>query len=269
MSSSQAARPDLATVAAIGVLAYVLSIAAHEALGHGITALALGAPVRHLTNVDLEADTLRLSAWQMRLFSASGCAANIAVGAGALAWLRRGRGDGAARYFAWLLGHVSLFMAGGSPLALSFASSGDWHDFAEGLPALLAVKLLLTAAGAALSLWTFQHCRRTLGEFTGSTQPVRKRRATALTLAPYLAGSLTNSLASVLNPINPQLILMSAAAWTFGGTFWLVLAGALPGRVTADMPQNPTVPGLSRTFRGLGIAALLFLFLVLAPGFLR
>jgi hypothetical protein len=44
------------------------------------------------------------------------------------------------------------------------------------------------------------------------------RRARVLTLVPYLAGGALYVIAGLLNPMSPVLVLISAAAASFGGT---------------------------------------------------
>lgn len=68
---------------------------------------------------------------------------------------------------------------------------------------------LLLAVCAAVSV----RVTSSFGE--GADIPVR--RARRLNLVPYLTGGILSSVAGALNPVGPVLILVSAAAASFGG----------------------------------------------------
>jgi hypothetical protein len=51
----------------------------------------------------------------------------------------------------------------------------------------------------------------------GKDAEIRVRRARQLTVVPYLTGGVLSCAAGALNPVGPVLILVSAAAASFGG----------------------------------------------------
>lgn len=83
------ALPDGWTVVAIAILVDFLSVLAHEALGHGLAALVVGLHPSRVSSVDLVVSFRGAALWQMRVVSAAGCAANLALAGIALAVWRR------------------------------------------------------------------------------------------------------------------------------------------------------------------------------------
>ena len=218
---------DPLTVAAIAVIAYFVATLAHEGLGHaGITAL-LGGRVDQITSASCSCDTSGLTPWAARAVFAGGCGANVLTGALAI-WGDRfmRRADLAARYSAWLFGHVSLFIAFGYLMVFPFLPAGDWHDFVAGLSAPLVWKLALTVVGVVGYVVTMTHARRMLDPILGLV--ARRRRARTLTLVPYLVGGTIETLSSVVGG-GGILTIISAAPATFGGTIGLLFVG---GRAT-------------------------------------
>lgn len=226
---------DPATVAAIAVIAYFVATLAHEALGHaGMTAL-LGGRVDQITSTSCSCDTSALTPWAARAVFAGGCGANVLTGGVAL-WADRfmSRAQVAARYSAWLFGHVSLFIAAGYLMVFPFLPTGDWHDFVAGLSAPLVWKLALTVVGVVGYVGAMTHARRTLDLILGLVS--RRRRARTLTLVPYLIGGTIETLSSVVGG-GGILTLISAAPATFGGTIGLLFAGGRAATPRATVPS--------------------------------
>ena len=136
------------------------------------------------------------------------------------------------------------------------------QTFFSGNLGLLSLELLSRSLGL---FWGI----RTIDPFLGRDTRLRGRRGLALTLTAYLAGSAANTLAGVLNPTSPTLILISAAASSFGGTIWLLWINAFTRRVRTNTPEIAHVPQRSWFWIVLGILAFLFYMLVLGPGLPR
>ncbi len=240
----------------------------HEAFGHGLVSIALALHPTRVTSVDLEVSLRHAPFWKARSVAAAGCAANLllagfAMLAGSLVAWR----SAATRYFLWLLTVINLLSPGGYLMALTFPGIGDWGDFVRGLSHPLAWKSVLTLLGVGISLYGLRWGIRHLGPFLG--EPLHRRRAWNLTLIPYLAGSVTNTLAGALNPTSPKLILISAAAASFGGTCWLLWIGSLAARrrTLISRPQNTLVRNVR--WQVAGIISLVIYFFVLGPGLPR
>jgi hypothetical protein len=123
--------------------------------------------------------------------------------------------------------------------------------------------------GAALSFATLFSAVEGLDPFLGRETARRKHRARTLTLTPYLVGSVVSTLAGMLNPVSPELILISAAAASFGGTAFLGWSGFWVRGPHAQTPETPLAPMRSRAWIVLGALALLVYVLVLGPGLPR
>lgn len=274
--SHPASGPDWPAVVAIALTAYLAGTIAHEVCGHGLAALAVGLHPTRVSTVDLEVSFAGAAAWKVRVVAAAGCAGNLvlaAIAMAALAWARRARTS--VRYFLWLLATINILSPGGYLMVLALPGVGDWGDFVRGFTHPLVWKLGLTALGVLISLagvrWGADHLREFGGEEAG-----RPRRLFRLALVPYLAGGIVETLAGALNPTSPMLILISAAAASFGGTCWLLWAGSRAAGAARAEAAAATARKEARpwsrpdwTWRAIGLAALVVYFAVLGPGLPR
>jgi hypothetical protein len=213
-SLREATKPDLLTVAAIAIVATVVANFIHEGLGHGGMCLATGGQPLAISTVHFEcsADT--------RLVAAGGTLANLIFGALFWAAARAVKQSASElwRYFFWLLMTFNLFEAGGYFLFSGMGNIGDWAAVAAGWQPAWAWRLGLAALGAVTYFILFVPlCLRELRPFLGKDAEIRVRRARQLTLVPYLTSGILSCVAGTLNPVGPVLILISAAAASFGG----------------------------------------------------
>jgi hypothetical protein len=259
---------DRLTIVAIAITAYLCAVVMHEACGHGLMAILLGLHPTRVTSVDLEVSFRNVPMWKMRAVSAAGCAANLLLAALAtLAARFAAHRSAATRYFLWLVATIDFLSPGGYLMALTFPGIGDWGDFVRGLSHPLVWKSGLTLLGVGISVYGLRRGARHLAPFLGG--PSHRRRAWTLTLLPYLAGSTANTLAGALNPTSPRLILISAAAATFGGTCWLIWIGSIAARRPAAQPVAENALTRNVPWVLAGIVSLLIYFLVLGPGLPR
>lgn len=256
---------DRWTVVGIGLLVGLLAVFVHEGLGHGLAVVLTGHQLTRVTSVDAEFDEGALGAGTLRIIAAAGPLANVALGLLAWGGLRVARGA-RGRYFLWLLGFSNLLVAGGYLLALSFTDFGDVHDFMAGLPLKPLWQIVSTALGLVSSLLVLRIALRLLDPFLGWGKDARQRRALTLTLAPYLAIGLSAIVAGALNPTSPALILISAAAASFGGNAFMVWVPLWVRAESAATPPEPLVVGRSWPWIAAGIVALLVRVIVLGPG---
>jgi hypothetical protein len=265
-----AAHIDIVTVSAIAIVAFLISTVAHEALGHGLVSLLVGLHPTRVSSVDLEVSFTGIPAWKVRVVAAAGCVANLVLAGIAITLLRVLRTETpTTRFFLWLLGTNNLLIPGGYMMVLTFVGIGDWNDFVQGLPNMFVWRLGITLLGVIISLAGLFWGARNIDPFLGNQKRVRGRRALTLTLTAYLAGATANTLAGILNPTSPMLILISAAASSFGGTIWLLWINAAIGRSQPTTPAIALTPQRDWLWITLGIVALLVYFLVLGPGLPR
>lgn len=260
--------PDLWTVIGIALVVGLLAVFVHEGLGHGLAVVLTGHTLTRVTSVDAEFDEGAIGAGTLRIIAAAGPFANLVLGF--LAWgsLRAAR-RAHTRYFLWLLGFSNLLVAWGYLLALSFVGFGDVHAFMDGLPLKPLWQTVSTAIGVACSIVALRIAVRLLDPFLGWEQGARQRRARTLTLVPYFAIGISAVIAGALNPTSPTLILISAAAASFGGNAFMAW---LPMWIHAEGPTTPRAPlvvGRSWLWIGAGVVALLLRVAVLGPGLPR
>ena len=110
----EAEKPDLVTLAAIGVVAYLTANLVHEGLGHGGACLLVGGKAKAISSAWFECEIVGVSPWGQRAVKAAGTVAKLLVGSGAALALVRLRPRGAHVYYAlWLLAMANLFPATG------------------------------------------------------------------------------------------------------------------------------------------------------------
>ncbi|MGH9542196.1 MAG: hypothetical protein ACRD2H_09970 [Terriglobales bacterium] len=262
--------PTGPALAAIGVTAYLLGTIFHEALGHGLAALAVGLHPSRVSSVDLAVSFLGAPPWKVRIVAAAGCIGNLVLAALAMTAYRLAVRRGAAtRFFLWLLATTSILSPGGYLMVLAIPGIGDWGDFVRGFAHPWAWKIALTILGVAISLLGLVWGSRQLATFLPPQHSFRD--GFRLALIPYLAGSLIATLAGVFNPTSPLLILISAMAASFGGTAWLLWVGSIAGRRPGlAAPASPALRWeRSAAWLWIGGAAAIVYVGVLGPGLPR
>jgi hypothetical protein len=259
---------DLWTIVGIALVVGLIAIVAHEGLGHGLAVVLTGHELTRVTSVDAEFVETGVGPGALRLIAAAGVVANVIVGL--LAWgaMRAARGAH-GRYFLWLLSFSNFLVAGGYLLALSFVDFGDVQAFMAGLPAKPLWQFVSTAIGAVASFVALRIAMRLLDPFLGWDRGARKRRAIMLALPPYFAIGVSAVVAGALNPTSPVLILISAAASSFGGNAFLAWLPLWVRAESAATPRAPLIVGRSWPWIVGGIAALLVRVVVLGPGLPR
>jgi hypothetical protein len=233
----EASKPDLLTIAAITVAATVIADIIHEGLGHGGMCVATGGRPLVLSTVhfDCSADT--------RLVAAGGTLANLIFGA--LFWVaaRAVKRPASWRYFFWLLMTFNLLSVGGYFLFSGIANIGDWASVVAGWQPAWAWRVGLAALGVVTYFFVFVPLSlRELRPFLGNDAKIRVRRARQLTVTPYLTAGVLACVAGALNPVGPLLILISAAAASFGGNsglawMWNLLHGPRIYSSEFQMPE--------------------------------
>jgi hypothetical protein len=114
-------KDDIATLAAIGLVAYVCADIAHHALGHGVACLVLGGQIRSLSSIFVNCSLTGAA------IDLAGPFANIVVGLAALLASHLTRRAPATRLFLVLAAAFNLFWFG---LQLSFSAATRTDDWA-------------------------------------------------------------------------------------------------------------------------------------------
>lgn len=257
---------DRLTLVAIAVLAYTTANVAHEFVGHAGACLAVGGRPLAVSAIHFEGDLDGLPPSARRWQAAGGTLVNIALGLACLALLRLGSGATPARYFLWLFMTLNLLQASGYWLFSGLGNVGDWARVVEGFEPAWAWRLGLAVVGGVCYWAVVVLSLRQMLPFLGDGED-RLRRASTLALVPYFAGGLLYVAAGLPNPHGLYLVVISAAAASFGGASAL----AWMTQLLRDTKAYPPSPGLglampaSRPWRIAGLLAAGFFILVLGP----
>jgi hypothetical protein len=206
------AAPDAFSVGSIGSLAYMLGNVLHEGMGHGGACLLIGAKPLVLSSVHFECSL------NHRFVMAGGTLMNLLAGAMFFTLGRlTGRRYPRLKYFFWISMTVNLFTGTGYFLFSGIGGIGDWGEFIKGLGPQWLWRIGLTIFGAATYLLAAHISLLELRPLIGSNKEQRYKLAVRLSAIPYFAGGTLMCIAGALNPVGKSLILISAAASTFGG----------------------------------------------------
>lgn len=253
---------DLWTIVAIAVSATVVTDLIHEGLGHGGLCIATGAQPLALSTVHFQCSV------DTRLVAAGGTLANLISGTAFWGAARAVRQAASWRYFFWLLMTFNLFDASGYFLFSGIGNFGDWATVVAGWQPPWAWRGGLVVLGTVTYFLLFVPlCLRELGPFLGKDAEIRVRRARQLTIVPYLTGGVLSCVAGALNPVGPVLILVSAAAASFGGHsglawMWTLLYGP---RIPSSELQMPEIELNRAWMMAAAILAIVFI-AALGPG---
>ena len=199
---------EFGTIASLGIVAMVAADLVHEALGHGIACLLTGNKILSLSTVAIQ------TASASRFVSAAGTTANLIAGTLLLLLFGRLKRLTPASWFVWLFAVFNL-MNSGYLTASAATNSSDWANVIADLSPLWLWRCLMGLAGVALYVLSLNWAawlmiRRVEAGETGLADLPRK------TWPAYLAAGVVMTLASVFNPIGPQLIIGSGIGPSFG-----------------------------------------------------
>ena len=260
---------DILTLMAIAICAYTLGDIFHEGLGHGLIYMLLGGKVVNISSTACSCVADGLSRTAQRAVAAAGPLMNLVLSI--LFWilLRTFRKlGGSIRYFIWLFMTFNGLVFAGYLAVPTLFGFGDWFDFIQGLSpewlwriSLISIGVILYICVAYVAVHEFEFLQsRTLSE--------RRRRAWTLNLVPYLSGGVAFCISGLFNPVGPELILISAAAASFGGASGLIWMSPWSAGKAPDVntPQSPVTIKRNWWWIIVGLIALIFLIFVLGPG---
>jgi hypothetical protein len=235
---------DAPTIAGIGTIAHILANILHEGAGHGGACLMVGGTPLVVSTVHMECST------DTRLVMAGGTIINVAAGALFFALGRITSGTAPRlKYFWWLSMTVNLLIAAGYFAFSGIGGFGDWAMFIQGLSPQWAWRVGMTAIGAAGYMLAARFSLLELRPLIGSHKTLRYVRAKELLRIPYFAGGILACVAGSLNPQGLILVVLSAAASTFGGTSgllwmseWLKGSSIPPGSEPEPVPIRRSWP---------------------------
>jgi hypothetical protein len=251
---------DFLTLAAMGIIAFVIADVAHEALGHGLATLAVGGqPV--LLTTSYFSSSGSLSRW----IPAGGGIANAIFGGLFVLALRLAKTlSPHMRYFLVLGVAFNLLFAAGYPFYSGIAAFGDWAAVISGLSPAWMWRVLLVVVSVASYFFSMLLLANMMRPFCGSPQALT--RLHRITLVPFLAALAAACVAGALNP-RGWINVLTAAAPAAAGAFGLTLLDKFVAVCSPD-PAVPSAGPISRSMGWIAVAVVvLALFVgVMGPG---
>ena len=201
-------RDDIATVAAIGLVAYVCADIAHHALGHGAACLALGGQIRSLSSIFVNCSLTGAA------IDLAGPFANVVVGLVALLASHLIPRAPATRLFLVLAAAFNLFWFG---LQLSFSAATRTDDWAWAIHYFHiseALRYSLVAVGALAYVFSVRVLSVAMMRFAHPPGRAMVIVVTAWITAGAIACATaafdTNPVSAILRHAAPQSLLISA-----------------------------------------------------------
>ena len=248
---------------------YTLTDIFHEGLGHGLAYVLLGGKAVNISSTACDCVADGLSRAALRVVAAAGPLMNLTLSVIFWILLRTFRKlEASFRYFIWLFMTFNGLVFAGYLAVPTLFGFGDWFDFIQGLSpewlwriALIGIGVILYFGAAYVAVHEFEFMQSRIAS-------ERRGRAWTLNLVPYLSGGIAFCVSGLFNPVGPILILISAAAASFGGASGLIWmspwsAGKAPD---ANTPQSPAAITRNWWWITAGLIALIFLIAVLGPG---
>lgn len=246
--------PDIVTISAIAIVAYVFADIIHEGIGHGGMCLLTGGQPLALSSAYFQCSH------EGRLVAAGGTLANLT--AGVIAWIasRFVVRSTRLRYFFWLSMTINLLQAGGYFMFSGIANIGDWAVVIRGFHPAWLWRIGLTLLGIASYLAFVSISLLEMRPFLGLEWPERLRCARRLTWVAYLTGGVLLCIAGLFNPVGLILVAISSAAASFGGTSGLAWMGMMlrGPRIPSSSLQMPPLTRSWGWIVAAGVLAILF-----------
>lgn len=171
------------------------------------------------------------------------------------------------RYFLWLFLTLNLLQAFGYWMFSGIGGIGDWNAVVADSPNYALWRIALAGTAAYMFVAVPIALRRLL-PFLTARDPGRMAAAVRLTVVPYIAAGMLYVTAGLLNPESPWLVLISAAAASFGGASALAWMAQLLRNRERYPPGAAPAESIARSWPWLfaGAIVALFFIAVLGPG---
>lgn len=220
------------TVIGLALLLMPLTTMWHEIGGHALACVVQGGRVAAIGAFYVDCEGL--AGWPQAIVALAGATVDAALATVAWALWRRARGD-LARLALWYVWVDKAMTAAGY---LAFSGVTGFGDLAPGatgggglgpVPHPVPFRLAEVVLGGLIYAWIVRSAIRTLTTMLGgggATAQARRRIAHGY----YLTAGFAAVIVGLANPVGFVIVLMSAAASSFGGLAGLISVGfAVPG----------------------------------------
>jgi hypothetical protein len=211
-------RHDALTVSSVAVIVYAMASVLHEGIGHGGACLAVGGVPEALSSMHFDCSLPSNAVFAARIVAAGGTIATLIGGVAALAVYRMKGPPPIIRYALWLFAAVNIMQGTGYFLFSGIGGVGDWATVIDGAQPAWLWRSLMAGLGFAAYYVATTALFRQLDPFIGEARPRRYDFALMLAVRPYLVGGALQMIAGAFNPGGLELMLLSGAAASFGGT---------------------------------------------------
>jgi hypothetical protein len=190
---------DGATLAALGIAAYLIADVLHEVVGHGTACLMSGARITLLTSVYFRCSI------RTPVIAAAGPTANLV--ASGLVWLvqrHHGIADARVRLLILLMFAFNFFWGAGSMVYHSITNQDDWAIAVAELQPLWLWRVGLVVLGSALYVIGVRRVLRSVSGFVAAVDTASAtHRARRLVLVPYAAAGVAACFAAAFYTFDP------------------------------------------------------------------
>jgi len=258
---------DYLTLIIISMLAYVITTALHEFLGHGVACALLNGKVIELNAFYLDCEYGMISDCDIRLIAMAGPMVSFLTGLTSFFLINKiKKSSTVAIYFLWLLGTISLLTALGYFIFSGVSGIGDFGFTRDGALFRLTPewlwRILITVFGIAGYGSVVTYSLHVFNSFLGGKNPNRRIRAKSLVLISYFSGCIMAILVGLLNPIGLFIIIFSSLASTAGGTSALLWMMRF---LKHDKTKSKPLITIKRNYQWIGIG--LFMIVIYAVVF--
>lgn len=256
-------RHNVWTLAAIGFLAYYVTVMWHEVLGHGSVMYLIG--VRHfiLTSTSMSAQNMRSTGGQVtlgvRLVVLAGPFSNMILGLALyplFRFLTRNNANLTLRYSLWLLTALNFFLGFAYMVFSGLSGFGDFAIAIASLPYHGLLRVLEVVVGTLLCVATVRFFAASFAEFPEDLW--------RLSLVPYISATLVFCLAGLRNPAGAYIMMASVVPAALMGQGILPFVTPVARRCRVAVPRAQAIPASPAAILvALAFVAIIFL---TAPG---
>ena len=256
----------LLTAMALSAFAWMLLMAGHEALGHGVACVSLGGEAISLDAMYFSCSDLS-PLWKDQLYRAAGSLFNVLIAVLSVLALRRIANPRSwVGYFLWISAVLNLLQSGSYIAFGRFIHPGmDWAMIVSSAPSSEAWGVIVTVVGVLLLVCGLLVGRVYAPLFLSPNAPVWKQKSRLL-MTPYLTATVVSVAASLFVPSDDRLMMVMGG---IGNSLFflapMLLLLAWPTKARRLPPDEPSLPARRGTIVVALVATLLYVF-VIAPG---
>lgn len=251
------------TLAAVGFLAYYVTVMWHEVLGHGSVMYLLGVRDFVLTSTSMLPQNMHSGGGHVtlgtRLVVLGGPFSNTVLGLALFPlfrFLTRSKANLTVRYFLWLLIALNFFLGFAYMVFSGIFGVGDFAIAIAFLPYHALLRVLEVVVGTLLCVGTVRFFAVSFAEFPEDLW--------RLSLVPYVSATLVFCAAGLRNPAGAYIMMASVVPAALMGQGILPFVTPLARKLRVAAPPSQAIPASVTAI----LVALVFVVIIFltAPG---